>query len=76
MSEPRSDRSTVGEIASKRVDRRRFAQGVAATAVALGVSDSAVAATSSQSNTKIKFWTHTHPPMVELNKSLIQEFMT
>lgn len=76
MNEPRTPRNTLGELSAKRVDRRRFAQGVAATAAAIGVAGQAVASTSAQSKTKIKFWTHTHPPMVELNKSLIKEFMT
>ncbi|HWV35969.1 MAG TPA: extracellular solute-binding protein [Thermomicrobiales bacterium] len=58
-----------------RVDRRRFAQGVAASAVALGLAGQAAPASLAQEKTKIKFWTHTHPPMVDLNKQLIKEFM-
>lgn len=58
-----------------RIDRRRFTQGAAATAVALGVAAPSLNAAKAQEKTKIKFWTHTHPPMVTLNETLVDEFM-
>jgi ABC-type glycerol-3-phosphate transport system substrate-binding protein len=58
-----------------RLNRRQFAQGAAATAVAAGVAGRAIAPAAAQDKTKIKFWTHTHPPMVTLNETLVKEFM-
>lgn len=75
MSEHRSSHVVDGKSKANRVDRRRFTQGIAATAVVLGVGSHA-AASGAQDKVKIKFWTHTHPPMVELNKSLIADFMS
>ena len=67
-----SEQSKISSIGNKRINRRRFSQGVAATAVALGAAAPALNAVHAQDKTKIKFWTHTHPPMVDLNKSLIE----
>jgi ABC-type glycerol-3-phosphate transport system substrate-binding protein len=70
--------------------RRRFVQGVAATPFALGAGavlrrDAAAApgvgargqyVARQGETTKISFWSHTHPPMVDQNKAAIAEFMT
>ena len=66
---------SLSNLGTRRVNRRRFTQGVAASAVALGVAAPSINVGHAQEKTKIKFWTHTHPPMIELNKSLIAEFM-
>jgi multiple sugar transport system substrate-binding protein len=70
-----SEESKNLSIGNKRINRRRFSQGVAATAVALGASAPAFNAGHAQEKTTIKFWTHTHPPMIDLNESLIEGFM-
>ena len=70
-----SEQSNISSIGKKRINRRRFSQGVAATAVALSAAAPAFNAVQAQDKTKIKFWTHTHPPMIDLNKSLIEGFM-
>jgi ABC-type glycerol-3-phosphate transport system substrate-binding protein len=59
-----------------RINRRRFTQGVAASAAAMGMTAPAVIRSRAQSQTTIKFWTHTHPPMVDLNNSLVEQFMS
>jgi multiple sugar transport system substrate-binding protein len=59
-----------------RINRRRFTQGVAATAAAMGMTAPAVIRSRAQSTTTIKYWTHTHPPMVDLNNSLVEQFMS
>ncbi len=58
-----------------RINRRRFTQGVAASAAAIGMTAPTVIRSSAQEQTTIKFWTHTHPPMVDLNNSLVEQFM-
>jgi ABC-type glycerol-3-phosphate transport system substrate-binding protein len=58
-----------------RLSRRRFTQGVAASAAALGMTAPAVIKSSAQEQTTIKYWTHTHPPMVDLNNALVEQFM-
>ena len=60
---------------SPRLNRRRFTQGAAATAAAIGIASPAIQSVAAQDKTTIKFWTHTHPPMVELNESLVAQFM-
>jgi ABC-type glycerol-3-phosphate transport system substrate-binding protein len=57
-----------------RIDRRRFAQGTAAAATALAVGTPIARSASAQDKTTIKFWTHTHPPMVTLNQDLVAKF--
>jgi len=61
-------------LMTKRITRRRFAQGVAATPLVLGASTRGISTVRAQDKVTIKFWTHTHPPMVDLNKKLIDEF--
>jgi ABC-type glycerol-3-phosphate transport system substrate-binding protein len=58
------------------MNRRRFTQGVAASAAAMGMTAPAVIRSRAQSTTTIKYWTHTHPPMVDLNNSLVDQFMS
>ncbi|HYN88027.1 MAG TPA: hypothetical protein VER55_05835, partial [Ardenticatenaceae bacterium] len=66
-----TDRSSL----SSRLSRRRFAQGLAATPLVLGASTRGVMPARPQEMVQIKFWTHTHPPMVEQNEAAIAEFM-
>jgi ABC-type glycerol-3-phosphate transport system substrate-binding protein len=65
---------TKNPITSKSISRRRFAQGVAATPLVLGAAKHGIGTARAQDKVTIKFWTHTHPPMVDLNKALIEEF--
>jgi ABC-type glycerol-3-phosphate transport system substrate-binding protein len=58
-----------------RLSRRRFAQGLAATPLVLGAAGRHVAPARAQDKVQIKFWTHTHPPMVDQNKAAIAAFM-
>ena len=58
-----------------RFSRRRFAQGLAAAPLVVGGASRVVPAVSAQDKVQIKFWTHTHPPMVDQNNAAIAEFM-
>jgi ABC-type glycerol-3-phosphate transport system substrate-binding protein len=62
-------------LAGARVNRRRFAQGTVATAATLGTGAALGTSASAQEATTIKYWTHTHPPMVDLNTNLVEQFM-
>jgi ABC-type glycerol-3-phosphate transport system substrate-binding protein len=75
VTEPQDQTLSGDSLGHARINRRRFAQGAAATAVALGAVAPKVTPGKAQEKTKIKFWTHTHPPMVTLNKTLVDEFM-
>lgn len=59
------------------VSRRKFVQGTAAAALGAGVAARGVRRTSAkrQDKTVVKFWTHTHPPMVTQNETAIDAFM-
>ena len=59
------------------VSRRSFVQGTAAAALAAGAASRGVRHTSAkrQDKTVVKFWTHTHPPMVTQNETAIEAFM-
>jgi multiple sugar transport system substrate-binding protein len=57
-----------------KLTRRRFAQGLAATPLVLGAASRGAGRASAQDKVTIKFWTHTHPPMVDLNKKLVEQF--
>jgi multiple sugar transport system substrate-binding protein len=61
---------------SGRLNRRRLVQGAAATPFALGAFAAPFSgrAGRAQDATEVSFWTHTHPPMVELNEELIAAF--
>jgi multiple sugar transport system substrate-binding protein len=61
-------------IATTGITRRRFAQGLAATPLVLGAAARGAGRALAQDKVSIKFWTHTHPPMVDLNKKLIDQF--
>ena len=61
-------------IAGSWVNRRRFAQGLAATPLVLGAALRGARPSRAQDQVEVKFWTHTHPPMVELNEQLIAQF--
>lgn len=61
-----------------RLDRRTLAKGTLGVAAGAAVGSAAIvpaASVAAQDKTTIKFWTHTHPPMVELNKALVADFM-
>lgn len=75
MTESQDQTLSNGSTGRARINRRRFAQGAAASAVALGAMAPQIAPSKAQEKTKIKFWTHTHPPMVTLNETLVDEFM-
>ena len=62
------------QLTNKTISRRRFAQGVAATPFALSALGLSLERASAQDVTTVKFWTHTHPPMVDQNKLQITEF--
>jgi multiple sugar transport system substrate-binding protein len=57
-----------------KITRRRFTQGLAATPLVIGAAARGTGRASAQDKVTIKFWTHTHPPMVDLNKALIEQF--
>lgn len=59
---------------TSKITRRRFAQGLAATPLVAGAVAKGAARATAQEKTTIKFWTHTHPPMVDLNKAIIEQF--
>jgi multiple sugar transport system substrate-binding protein len=67
-------RSVSGQGRFGRLNRRRFTQGLAATSLAAGAAARGLRPTRAQDPVEVKFWTHTHPPMVELNEALIAEF--
>ena len=55
------------------VSRRSFVQATAAAALAAGATSRGIRRTSAkQDKTVVKFWTHTHPPMVEQNEAAIE----
>ncbi len=58
-----------------RLSRRRFAQGLAAAPLVVGAAAQSTPVARAQDKVQIKFWTHTHPPMVEQNEAAIAEFM-
>jgi multiple sugar transport system substrate-binding protein len=66
--------SSVEKISTSKVTRRRFAQGLAATPLALGAAKHGIGTARAQDKVTVKFWTHTHPPMVDLNNALIEQF--
>ena len=61
-------------ISSGGISRRRVVQGIAAAPLVLGAASRGVRSTRAASKTTIKFWTHTHPPMIDQNKALIEQF--
>ena len=63
------------EVRPTGLSRRRFAQGLAAAPIVLGVATRGISPVRAQDKVQIKFWTHTHPPMVDQNKAAIAEFM-
>jgi ABC-type glycerol-3-phosphate transport system substrate-binding protein len=62
------------KLADARLTRRRVVQGLAAAPLVAAGATRGVRSVSAQSKTTIKFWTHTHPPMIDQNKALIQQF--
>ncbi|MDP9369378.1 MAG: extracellular solute-binding protein [Chloroflexota bacterium] len=69
------DQLTQPQATVRRLSRRRFAQGVAAAPLVLGTATRGAAPTRAQGKTTIRFWTHTHPPMVDQNKAAVAAFM-
>ncbi|MCA9859235.1 MAG: extracellular solute-binding protein [Thermomicrobiales bacterium] len=62
-------------MTGKTLSRRRFTQGVAASPLALGaLGGLKLGHVGAQDQTTVKYWTHTHPPMVEQNEAMIAEF--
>ncbi len=70
-----SDMRGLNHAMSKRLDRRTFAKGAAAAPVVAGAAMKGVTSVSAQEDVTIKFWFHTHPPMVEKNEAMIAAFM-
>ncbi|CAN5685569.1 extracellular solute-binding protein [soil metagenome] len=62
-------------VSESRLTRRRFTQGLAAAPVVAGAAMHGVIPARAQEEVTIKFWTHTHPPMVEQNEIDIAAFM-
>jgi ABC-type glycerol-3-phosphate transport system substrate-binding protein len=62
------------KASARTVNRRRVVQGLAGAPLALGAAASGVHSMRAADKTKVKFWTHTHPPMIAQNKTLIQQF--
>ena len=52
---------------ASRFSRRRFAQGLAAAPLVAGGASRVAPAVGAQDKVQVKFWTHTHPPMVDQN---------
>src|SRR5215212_2681540 len=75
MATHRSAAEGSNHMLPTRHSRRRFAQGLAAAPVVLGAAVRGIAPVSAQDKVHIKFWTHTHPPMVDQNNAAIAEFM-
>lgn len=61
------------KIANARVSRRRVVQGIAAAPLVIA-GGARIHSVGAQSKTTVKFWTHTHPPMIDQNKALIKDF--
>src|SRR5690606_19661839 len=61
-------------ITSKTLSRRRFAQGMAASPLALGLSSLKLSSAFAQDTTTVKCWSHTPPPMVTQNETMIAAF--
>ena len=71
-----TDRSSAQRLElARRISRRRFAQGLAATSLVVGASGRAITSVQAQDKVQVTFWTHTHPPMVDQNEAAIAEFM-
>jgi len=62
------------QLTTKTISRRRFTQGMAATPLALSGLGAGLGRAAAQDQTTVKFWTHTHPPMVDENNAIIAEF--
>ena len=75
MFSQRSSTDSLAAMARARLSRRRFAQGLAATPLVVGAASQGMPAVRAQDKVPVKFWTHTHPPMVEQNNAAIAEFM-
>ncbi len=68
------DNVTNNEVYTSKMSRRKFAVGISAAPLALCAVSNASAKAAVQEKTTITFWTHTHPPMVDLNNVLIEQF--
>ncbi len=75
MSSQRISTDASARTTASRLSRRRFAQGLAATSLIAGAAARGSAPARAQDKVQVKFWTHTHPPMVEQNEAAIAEFM-
>jgi len=72
-----TDHAAAHALASRRLSRRRLAQGLAAAPLALGAAPLLAGRTraAAQEKTRVTFWSHTHPPMVEQNEAMVAAFM-
>lgn len=62
-------------MAGAGISRRRFVQGAAAAPLVVGAAQRGVSRAAAQDQVTVKFWTHTHPPMVDQNNTAIEAFM-
>ncbi len=75
MSTDRIPLDALTRAGATRLPRRRFAQALAAAPLVAGAGGRLAVPARAQEKTQIKFWTHTHPPMVDQNKAMIAKFM-
>lgn len=68
------DNMTNKSFGTSSISHRKFVLGAAAAPLAQSALSSASGTAAVQDKTTITFWTHTHPPMVDLNKILIEQF--
>ncbi len=64
-------------VSRRLLDRRQILKSAAAAPIAagaLGLPFAGLQSAGAQDVTEVSFWTHTHPPMVELNEDMIAEF--
>jgi ABC-type glycerol-3-phosphate transport system substrate-binding protein len=61
-------------ITNAKITRRRLTQGLAASPLALSGLGLGLGRAAAQDETSIKFWTHTHPPMVTQNEAMVASF--
>ena len=75
MTSDRTSHDALTRAGATRLPRRRFAQALAAAPLVAGAAGRLAVPARAQEKTQIKFWTHTHPPMVDQNKAMIAKFM-
>ena len=72
MTSDRTIHDALTRAGAARLPRRRFAQALAAAPLVAAAGGRLAVPARAQEKTQIKFWTHTHPPMVDQNKAMTQ----